>query len=157
MTDRRKKIGNWGEQFACDYLIQHGSFTLGVEKRFDVDNFSGTTNRGFVDYWDTHFNFTYQLFEHLSLDGRASYRNEDRKDSTLATGSIQTSTAPAALTQYNQDLITAGMGLRYTFLQYYSAGLNYTFTRQDSERINDSYNDHRVLFTLSWKQEWLRW
>jgi len=24
MTDRRKKIGNWGEQFACDYLIQHG-------------------------------------------------------------------------------------------------------------------------------------
>jgi len=29
MTDRRKKIGSWGEQFACDYLIQQGYKIIG--------------------------------------------------------------------------------------------------------------------------------
>lgn len=150
--------GNWGENGIAEinYLTQHGSFTLGAEKRFDVDNFSGTTDRGFIDYWDTYFHFTYQLFEHLSCDGRLSYRNEDRTESALTTSSATIPVDPT-LTQYNRDLTTAGIGLTYTFLQYYSAGLNYTFTSQDSEQIGDTYDDHRVLLTLSWKQEWLHW
>lgn len=149
--------GNWGENGIAEvnYLIQHGSFTFAVEKRYDVDNFSGTDARGFIDYWDTHFLFNYQLVDHVTLDGRIAYRSEDRKD-PVAAGSTLIANDPA-LGEYHKDLVTTGLGLHYAFLQYYSAGLNYTFTRQDSDRIGDDYDDHRLLFSLSWKQEWLRW
>ena len=149
--------GNWGGNGIAEinYLIQHGSFTFAVEKRYDVDNFSGTNARGFIDYWDTHFRFNYQLFSHVTLDGRIAYRFEDRKDPVTTTGNaLANDTTPA---EYNKDLITTGLGVHYTFWQYYSAGLNYTYTKQDSELIGDDYDDHRLLFSLSWKQEWLRW
>lgn len=150
--------GNWGENGIAeiDYLIKHGSFKFAVEKRYDVDNFSGTDARGFIDYWDTHFLFNYQVFDHLTLDGRIAYRSEERKDPVAAGSSnlISNDSAPA---EYHKNLVTSGLGLHYTFLQYYSAGLNYTFTRQNSDRIGDGYDDHRLLFSLSWKQEWLRW
>lgn len=150
--------GNWGANGIAEinYLIQHGSFTFGVEKRYDVDNFSGTDARGFIDYWDTHLVFNYQVFDHVTLDGRIAYRSEDRKDPVAATDSTLTSNDPASA-EYHKDLVTTGLGLHYTFLQNYSAGLNYTFTRQSSDRIGDDYDDHRLLFSLSWKQEWLRW
>ncbi|MBU1045484.1 MAG: hypothetical protein KJ915_13955 [Candidatus Omnitrophica bacterium] len=136
---------NWGGNGLAEinYLIQHGSFTFAVEKRYDVDNFSGTDERGFIDYWDTRFLFNYQLVESVTLNGRIAYRYEDREDPDLLT--------------YHKDLITTGLGLHYSFLQYYSAGLNYTFTKQISDRIGDDYDDHRLLFALSWEQEWLRW
>lgn len=149
---------NWGGNGIAEvnYLIQHGSFTFGVEKRYDVDNFSGTDERGIIDYWDTHLLLNYQLSDHLSINGRVIYRYEDRTDSIVSPDDASTSDT-SALTTYHKDKITTGLGLRYDFLQYYSAGLNYTFTSQDSERIEDEYDDHRLLFTLSWKQEWLRW
>ncbi len=150
--------GNWGENGIAEinYLIQHGSFTFAVEKRYDVDNFSGTDARGFIDYWDTHFLFNYELFDHITLDGRIAYRYEDRKDPVAVTGSPLISSDPT-LVEYRKNLVTTGLGLHYAFLRYYSAGLNYTFTRQNSDRIGDDYDDHRLLFSLSWKQEWLRW
>lgn len=139
-----------------NYLIQHGSFTFAVEKRYDVDNFSGTDERGFIDYWDTRALFNYKLSDHLSLNSRISYRYEDRESPAVATEETVTSEPSTPLT-YHKDLITTGLGLHYSFLQYYSAGLNYTFTKQISDRIGDDYDDHRLLFTLSWQQEWLRW
>jgi hypothetical protein len=149
---------NWGGNGIAEvnYLLQHGSFTFGVEKRYDVDNFSGTDERGIIDYWDTHLLLNYQLTEHVSINGRLAYRYEDRTDSTISPDDPLTSEA-STLATYHKDKISTGLGLRYEFLRYYSAGLNYTFTSQDSERIEDDYDDHRLLFTLAWKQEWLRW
>jgi len=137
---------NWGANGIAEinYLIQHGTFTFAVEKRYDVDNFSGTDERGFIDYWDTRFLFNYQLTDHLTTNARISYRYEDRE-------------SPALPATYHKDLITSGLGLHYSFLQYYSAGLNYTFIKQESDRIGDDYDDHRLLLSLSWKQEWLKW
>jgi hypothetical protein len=135
-----------------NYLIENGRLSLGVEKGFDVDNFSGTGKRGFVDFWDTHMQFDYKLSENFSLNSRLVYRYEDRQEPSTTINS-----ATDDLTEYNTKLITAGLGLRYAFMRYYSIGLNYSYTDQNSERIGDDYHDHRLLLVLSWEQEWLRW
>jgi hypothetical protein len=140
--------GNWGWNGIAEmnYLIRHGSFTFGVEKSYDVDNFSGAGDRGFVNLWDSHLAFTYKLFDTLTLDSRIAYRYEDHQ-----------TPAAIALDEYSKEQYVASAGIRYTFKTHYSAGLSYTFTRQNSERIGEDYDDHRLLLTLSWEQEWLRW
>ncbi len=150
---------NWGGNGIAEatYLTQHSSFTFGVEKRYDVDNFSGTDERGTINYWDTHLRLSYQLSEHVGINGRLAYRDEDRTGSAVSAADDAMTADDSTLLTYHKEKITTDLGLRYDFLQYYSAGLNYTFTSQDSERIDDTYDDHRLLFTLSWRQEWLRW
>jgi hypothetical protein len=150
-TGQEANVGGNGKA-EINYLIEKGRISFGVEKGYDVDNFSGTGERGFVDFWNTHLQFAYQLSENFSLNSRLNYRYEDRQEpSTTISGEIND------LTEYNTEVITAGLGLRYAFMRYYSAGLNYTYTDEDSERIGDDYYDHRLLLTLSWEQEWLRW
>lgn len=149
---------NWGSngQAEINYFLQHGALTLGVEKRYDVDNFSGSDSRGFVDYWNTYFQASYKILSPFSIKGKVAYRDEDRQDSgSLSEDVVAANTSSAD--SYHQDQFTTGIGLTYEFLQYYSAQLNYTFTQQNSDRADNDYDDHRVLFTLSWKQEWMRW
>ena len=100
----------------------------------------------------------------LLLGGWLGYRYEDRADPAVALARVLTSDVPIALAdeedsleEYNKERYVAGANMRYDFSRYYSASLNYTFTHQESERIGDDYDDHRLLLTLSWEQEWLRW
>jgi hypothetical protein len=147
--DGEDKFGSNGIA-EIEYQAQHWSATFGVEKRFDVDNFSGTDDRGFIDYWDTHLLMNYQLTPSVTLNGQVRYRYEDRQQYTddAATNTYE---------EYNTKNFVTGLGLSYNFLQYYTASAQYTFTQQDSEIIGDDYDDHRFLFTLSWEQNWLRW
>ncbi len=135
---------------AIDYRLEHSAFALAVEKGYEVDNFSGTDQRGNVDFWNIRFNVSYQLLDSVSLTGLMEYRHENREDPAGT---------PAAtiLSEYTNEQFTAGGGLTYSFMRYYSAALNYTFNRYDSERIGEDYDEHRLLLTLSWEQEWLRW
>lgn len=140
-----------------DYLGQYTTISAGVEKRYGVDNFSGTSQRGFIDYWDTFITAGYQLTQSLNLDGELRYRNEDREDPvSLATNNLE-STEVASSEEYNTEIYLCGVGLRYDFLRYYSTRLLYTFTKQESERLGDTYDDHRIFLALSWEQDWLRW
>ena len=139
-----------------EYQNQHSTVTLGVEKRYGVDNFSGTGERGYIDYWDSYFLLTHQLTSSLTLDGQVRYRYEDREESTtdlLLTEVDSTSTTD----EYNTKEFVSGIELRYNFLRYYTASIEYTFTTLDSDRIGDSYDDHRIVASLSWEQNWLRW
>jgi hypothetical protein len=161
-TEERQ--ANWGSNgiLSVDYAIRQASFAFAVEKRFDVENFSGTDERGFVDYWDTRCSFTYQPFSTFTVNGRLIYRYEDRQEASEISPAGTASAALAAgetttLEEYHNDRYTAGFGLRYSFWNFYSAGLDYTFTKLESERVGDDYDDHRLLLSLSWKQEWLRW
>jgi len=61
------------------------------------------------------------------------------------------------LEEYHNDIYTVGAGLSYNFKQFYTAGISYTFIRQDSDRIGQDYDDHRLLLTLSWEKELFRW
>ncbi|MFT5701034.1 MAG: hypothetical protein ACI8ZB_003922 [Desulforhopalus sp.] len=140
-----------------EYQAQHGSVTFGVEKSYGVDNFSGTEERGFIDYWDTHLLFDYQIMSNLTLDGQIRYRYEDREQFTDDALGLSETDLVNNFEEYNTEEFVTGLGLSYNFLQNYTASMQYTFTKQESEIVGDNYDDHRFLFTLSWEQNWLRW
>lgn len=159
---------NWeGNGIAeINYLTERGSYNFVIEKQYDVVNFDGTRQRGIVDYWDTRFSFSYNLSRNLSLIGNLSYLYEDRQDPIVALARILESGDPQAalqdedlteLEKYHNDRYLAGIGLSYTFWQFYTARADYTFTKQESDRINDDYDDHRLLLTLSWQKDILNW
>lgn len=141
-----------------NYQGQRSSLTFGLEKRYDVDNFSGTTDRGFVDSTEARVLADYQILSSLVIDGRLQYTYEDRNEP--AVGDSLTSTdlsGDIIIEEYHNDIFVSGIGLRYSFLRNYTASLEYTFTKQESDILGDDYDDHRVLVSLSWEQDVLRW
>ena len=142
------------------YRSEHGSFTFGVEKLYDVDNFSGTTERGFVDSWETRLLADYQILPSLVIDGHIRYTYEDRNDRPARLSDSFSSTDPSGdiiLEEYHNDIFVSNIGLRYNFLRNYTASLEYTFTKQESDILGDDYDDHRVLVSFSWEQNILHW
>ncbi len=148
----------WGGNGLIDISYQNRYTTTGflLTKGYDVDNFSGNNESGIVDFWDARLRASHQVLESLSIDGQLSYRNNKRSFP------IQLATEDPAVfdsmrDSYTEELYAAGLGLTYSFLRYYSARLGYTYSEQDSDRPGEDYDDHRILVTLSWEQEWLRW
>ncbi len=142
---------------AIDYRLEHGALGLAVEKGYEVDNFSGTDERGVVNFWNTRLYGNYQVVVDVTLTGLLEYRYEDREDPTVAPPTATVDGTDTTLSEYTNKQFTAGGGLTYAFMRYFSAALHYTFIRYESERIGEDYDDHRLLLTLSWEQEWLRW
>ncbi len=149
---------NWGGNGIAEinYQLRHGSTSLVVEKRYDVENFSGTDDRGFVDLWDARIQLNYNLLQDLALDASIAYRYEDREEPVSSTESLGTDST-TEWEEYHEDRYIASVGINYNFLPNWFTGLNYTFTSLDSDREGEDYDDHRVVFSISWEQELLRW
>ncbi|MCK5516412.1 MAG: hypothetical protein KAI39_06010 [Desulfobulbaceae bacterium] len=147
---------NWGGNGIAelDYQMEHSSFNFLIDKRYDVNNFSGNDERGFVDIWDSRLSFNHLLQRDLSMNAFLSYIYEDREELAI---NLEDENLTTGLEVIHKDRYIAGLGLTYSFMQYYSAGVNYTFTKQESDRIGDTYDDHRLLLTLSWQKELARW
>jgi hypothetical protein len=146
--------GNWGGNGIAEvnYAVdEHGYINFSVEKSYDVENFSGSDESGIVDTWATRLSGGYQLQSDLSLSGNLAYLNEYREELAPRLGD------PDNIDNYTEDRYIAGAGLSYTFLQFYTASVDYTFTKLDSDRDRDEYDDHRILLTLSWGQELFHW
>ena len=143
--------GSWGGNGIAElnYQVEHGSFNFKLDKRYEVENFSGNFERGTVDAWNSYFTAQYQLRQDLSASGRLSYLYEDRENQFS-----EVSTLPNS---YHKDVYIAGLGLGYNFWRYYTASINYDYINQESDRIDDSYDEHRILLTLSWQKELYRW
>lgn len=149
-----KSEGNdaqWGYNGVAElnYLIEHGFVNFKVDKRYDIQNFSGNYERGAVDTWNSTLSFQYLLLQDLRASGSLAYINEDHKYQFSDTGNLPDS--------YQKDRYIAGVGLGYNFWQNYTMGIDYTYINQDSDQIDDSYDEHRVLLTLSWQKELYRW
>ncbi|SHI12825.1 hypothetical protein [Desulfofustis glycolicus] len=144
-----------------NYALQRGNLNVAVEKGYDTEDFDGTSERGLVDYWESRFSFSYRLSQYLTMTGRLSYLYEDREDVITVPLESPDETIEAIdsfeLDTYHNDRYEANIGLGYTFMQYYTASVDYTFTKQESDRIDEEYDDHRILLTLSWESELLRW
>ena len=161
---------NWGGNGIVEwnYQVERGNFNFLLDKRYGVDNFSGSDERGAVDSWDGRFSFNYLLSQNLSLNGSLGFIYEDREDPVVALGRVLSTEDPQAalanedltgLDEYHRDIYVAGAGLSYTFMQFYTASIYYAFTKQESDRvgISDNYDDHRLLLTLSWEKDLFRW
>ncbi len=151
---------NWGgngiAQF--DYLFRNGTASLAFEKGFDVDNFSGANERGTVDFWTIRFGVSYLPLDSLSCSVNLAYRQEERTEPSEAVNPREdldnTDDGPV---ESEEDQYSAGFGLRYAISTTSSTGINYTYIREDSDDDGEDYQDHRVVVSYSWQNEWLRW
>lgn len=159
---------NWGGNGIAElsYQGQRNSLTGLVDKRYDVDNFSGTSRRGFVDSWNARLGYTHQPLKDLNLSAYLSYVYEDREQPIVGisrviagedVGQQLTDSEFSELEKYHRDRYRAGIGMNYAFFQDYSALISYSYTRQESDIPSDNYDENRLLLTLSWRQDLLRW
>jgi len=148
----------WGGNGLIDinYRERFSSAGFSLTKGYDVDNFSGSNESSLVDSWDARLRASHQLLESLSIDGQLSYRHEERSFPVLLP-SEQDGIFEELRDGYTEERYAAAVGMSYSFLRYYRARIGYTYTEQDSDRPGEDYDDHRVLVSLSWQQEWLRW
>lgn len=148
--------GQWGvnANASVQKEIERGSLGLALSHGFDQQNFDGTdqNQNGLQEFTQLRADFTYQLLENVSLGLFSGYRYEDLDTITpvLATGGTTTETI-------NKETLTAGTNLSYQFMRWYSLSLLYSYTQMDTDEINDSYDEHRVALTLSYKKDFFHW
>ena len=165
---------NWGYNghLNLNYEIaERTNIGAGVEKGYDQENFSADNNllgrdRGLTEFWNFNLDFSHQLNADLTATLFGSYRDERQED--ILQGFVNSIEVDAALAStdrqtfreesiFTRKIYEAGGSLSYTFLQWYTASLSYTYRDQDSERLNDSYDEHRIFLTLAFQKELLRW
>jgi len=109
---------------------QHTSMTVGGAGGWN-EAYLEAERRGFSKYWSWRATIEHQLAEPLTCAFGGSYRND--KD---ATGRRWKTTR-------------ANVGLRYSFLRYFGAGLEYTYAKRDDDVNADDYTDNRVMLTIT--------
>ena len=139
---------------------EHASYSLQADKRYETQNFSGTEESGLTDTYNVRANMTVQATQALGFDffGRYSWESEmDPQGEYLdALGGVPSTTATGDLT-YDTDVYELGIGMRYSFARWYTAGVKYTYYVSDGQLDTDQYTDHQVLFTLSATKELWHW
>ena len=151
---------NWGGNGIAqlDYLFRNGAVSLAFEKGLDVDNFSGANERGTVDFWAIRFGVSYRPLDRLSCSGNLAYRREDRTEPSRVVNPQEIlDNKDGGPAESAEDQYTAGFSLRYAISTTSSTGLNYTYIREDSDDDGDDYQDHRIVVSYTWQNEWLRW
>ena len=153
--------GTWSYNAYCSLLrrYEHATWSLQFDKQYEPQNFSGTDESGLTDTYNARANFTYQYSQALGMDLFARYTWQSDIDPqgeylAAAGGTQQGRTGDVT---YNTNEYEAGVGLRYTFARWYSAGLRYSYYVSDGDLDDDQYSDHRVLLTLSAAKELWRW
>lgn len=87
--------------------------------------------RGFSKYWSGNARIEHQLMQALSLYFGGSYRKD--KDDTGRTWKTT----------------RGNVGLRYSFLRWFSAGLEYAYAKRDDDVNADDYTDNCVMLTIT--------
>ena len=165
---------NWdyNAHLNLDYaLSKKSNISAGVEKSYDIQNFSQNNNslgkdEGLTAFWKWQVKLSHKFTPDLNASLWASYRDEQQE--SILYGLANTTATNADLntidsdtlreeTVYNRQIYEAGGSLKYSFLQWYTTSLRYTYRQQSSDVINDSYDEHRVFLTLSVQKELLRW
>ncbi|BDD87633.1 hypothetical protein [Desulfofustis limnaeus] len=145
------------------HRIERGTLQFAVEKGYDTIDFSGASDHGLVDYWEARFLFDYDLSPNLSMYGELSYLYEDRSEPIPGLAEViagEVALDPAGIPEtdeYHNDRYMAGVGFSYTFWRFYTAAVDYSYVKQESDRELDTYDSHRILLTLSWELEAFRW
>jgi hypothetical protein len=165
---------NWGYNAHARVgydLAERTNFSFGGEKGYDQQNFSSNNttlgrDQGLTDYLDWRLDFSHNFNNEISITAFGSYRDERQEnilnaiiDEIEAGGDFEDTDRETFREQsvFSRQIYTAGGSFQYSFLRWYTAAINYTYRTQDSEQINDSYDEHRVYLTLSFEKELFRW
>lgn len=171
-TDSYNANWNYNAYFDFNYsLSQRTAFSVSAEKGYEYDNFSSNNNQlgrdqGLTEFLDWQLNFSHKLLKNLDLSLFASYRDEQQESivqgiTTVIGNEINlqgsTSEERRQLTVFDRDIYRGGVTIKYVFMEYWTTALNYTYRKQDSEQINDSYDENRAYLTLAVQNELFRW
>ncbi len=156
--------GEWGYNayFDLSRSYEHAQISLSLDKRYDTQNFTGSTDAGLKDAFTAQLRYTQQVTQSLDANVYGRYRwesNLDPQDEYLETVdenevAVEDSTGDVV---YDKNSYELGAGLNYAFLRYYSAGLKYAYYISDGDLSSDQYNDHRVMLTLTATKNLWRW
>lgn len=147
----RKTVGydggwGWNGGAGVTYTLERSSLRFSVDQRYDIENFTGSTNEnGVKKIQEAKLNWTYNILENTNVGAFVTYREDRQYDQTLAGGGGD-----------SQEWIT-GANVSQRFWQNYAANLGYSYADQTSDRIEDSYTEHRLNLTFSYENEFFKW
>lgn len=162
----------WGYngRMSLSYRFDRGYIDLSAQRGYEILNFTGTDDNGLREFWQSELRINYRLLENLSADLYTRYRDEDEEviaeiaPATLEeTAPIESETATEESViateseTVNRKRFSTGLSLDYSFQQWYKLTLSYDYSKQDSEAIDDSFDEHRVALTLSYETELFKW
>ncbi len=134
---------------------QHGTVEALIAKSYLPRSFSGIGDTGLVDVTDVRVDINYEMSPNVTFDGFALYRYEEILNpdgeyyiAALGNGDPALESDIGDVT-YTRDAYSVGAGINYTFWRWYTASAGYIFYKQDGDLSIDSYEDHRVLLTLT--------
>lgn len=171
-TDTYDANWNYNAYFNFNYTVsKRTSFSATAEKGYEQDNFSSNNNelgrdQGLTEFVDLQLDFSHKLLKDVDLSLFASYRDERQENivhgivTVVENGTDLQGTdreERRELSVFNRDIYRGGFTLTYSFMQYWSTAFTYSYRKQDSERINDSYDENRAFLTLSVQNEIFRW
>lgn len=165
-VEKEGEDDTWGynANTSLQYGFEKGSLALSATRGFSRQNFSGTEENGLSEFWQTRIDFTYQLREDLAWRLYTAYHYDEQDvvshrllEPTDSEESVDVNRYTTETDTFNRKRFSAGTGIGYTFWQWYSLALSYDYAVQDSEKVNDSYDEHRIFLTLSVQIDLLNW
>ena len=142
----------------------HAALSANTSYRYDYENFDGRRS-GLSKIWRSQLGYSYQFTSALQAMLNTGYTQSDREEPLLnqivVVEGAETSEADSSATEedhfsYREETWDAGLTLRFSFLQWYSASLSYRYADFQSEAEQD-YDEHRVMLTLTAAKEFFRW
>lgn len=158
--------GDWGynANAKVQYTLERGAVGWSVNRGYEIQNFTGTDENGLREYWQSRIDFNHEIVQDVAFRMFALYRYEDQEEITkrslAATDAEATTEENQIITEtdiINRRRISAGSSLGYKFAHWYSMDLSYSYLLQDSEKANDSYDEHRLVLSLSVEKDLLNW
>ena len=155
--------GEWGYNgnMSFSYAFERGYINFTAKRGYEVLNFTGNDENGLREFWQSWLRFNYRLMEQLAADLYTGYRYEDEEIITeitpVATESVAEEEFVTEKETFNRKRFSTGASLGYTFRQLYKFSLSYDYSRQDSEVLDDSFDEHRVVLTLSYETDFFKW
>jgi len=108
-----------------------GNFTVGGDGGWSYENLqqgAGLTS-GFSEYYGGYVNARYEIFERVNIYGGLSYRHDK-------------------YTLDSSDYFRGNCGVRWEFLQYFFAALDYSYVDRSLDLGFDEYTGNRIMLTL---------
>lgn len=145
--------------------FQHASLQCILDKQYETNNFTGSSDSGFTDRYHAGLRLDYTHNPDLSMSAFADYTNDilmNPQGKYLLAGSVDEGMSPAEQQgvgdiTYDTKYYTVGIGMLYAVTRWLNASFEYSYFDQDADLPSDRYNEHRFLFTLSAKQDFRHW
>ncbi len=160
------QTGTWGynARAGLQYAMEHSSIAVTASHGFDRQNFTGTNDNGLREFSQARVDYQIEIIKDVTLNVFTSYRYEDQEEITGQSAVAADVQATGVDDQiifetevFNRQRFLAGTRAGYRFWRWYTVNLSYDYVLQDSEKTGDSYDEHRLILSLSMEKELFSW